>query len=66
MDEKYTKCPHCGLSNGKNDKILSHKIIDHSYELGDIVVLEEKQCDVCQKIYEFRLYFTLKYAETVT
>ena len=27
------------------------------------IVLEEKQCDVCQKIYEFRLYYTLKYAE---
>ena len=63
MYGEYTKCPRCGLSNGRDDKILSHRIIDRSHDGGDIIVLEEKQCDVCQKIYEFRLYYTLKYAE---
>ncbi len=44
------RCPHCGKSDGNDDKVLSRKIIyaDHT----DCEISTEKQCDICVKVYE--------------
>ena len=63
MEYRYEKCPRCGLSNGTDDKILSSKIINTSYNGGDITILEERKCDICQKVYRVEMHYTLKYEE---
>lgn len=59
MEYRYEKCPRCGLSNGTDDKILSSKIIDTSYNGGEITILEERKCDICQKVYKIEMHVVL-------
>ena len=47
---EYIRCPHCGRSDGNDDKVLSRKIIYADYT--DCEISTEKQCDICGKIYE--------------
>ena len=47
---EYIRCPHCGRSDGNDDKVLSKKIIYADYT--DCEISTEKQCDICGKIYE--------------
>ena len=46
----YTRCPHCGRSDGNDDIILNRKIICADYT--DCEIITEKQCDICGKKYE--------------
>ena len=63
MEYRYIRCPNCGLSDGNDDKIMSSKVIDKSYNGRDLVILEERKCDICQKIYKVEMHYTLKYEE---
>lgn len=63
MEYRYVTCPNCGLSDGNDDTILSSKVIDKSYNGGELVMLEERKCDVCQQIYKVEMHYTLKYEE---
>ena len=44
---EYIRCPHCGRSDGNDDKVLSRKIIYADYT--DCEISTEKQCDICGK-----------------
>lgn len=57
------KCPRCGLSDGNDDEVLSQRIIDKSFNGGNIVILEERKCDICFKIYKVKMFYALKYEE---
>lgn len=63
--ERYMRCPHCGFSDGNDDKILSHRMTDKSYNGGELTILEERECDICHKIYEVNMFYMLKYEELV-
>lgn len=63
MDYRYIRCPRCGLSNGKDDVILSNEVIDKSHDGSELTILEERKCDVCQKVYKVKMYYALKYEE---
>ena len=63
MGYRYMRCPNCGLSDGNDDKILSSRVIDKTYNGEEITILEERQCDICQKKYKVKMYYTLKYEE---
>lgn len=63
MEYRYVTCPNCGLSDGNDDAILSSKVIDKSYNGGELVILEERKCDICQQIYKVKMHYTLKYEE---
>ena len=63
MGYRYTRCPLCGLSDGNDNKILSSKIIDTSYNGDAVTILEERKCDICKKVYEVEMHYALKYEE---
>lgn len=63
MGYRYMQCPNCGLSDGNDDKILSSRVIDKSYNGEEITILEERQCDICQKQYRVKMHYTLEYEE---
>ena len=63
MKYRYVRCPDCGLSDGNDDKILSSRVIDKSYNGEEITILEERQCDICQKQYKVKMHYTLKYED---
>lgn len=65
MDYRYMRCPRCGLSDGHDDIILSHKVVYKSYNGGELVMVEERECDICQKVYTVKMFYTLKYEELV-
>lgn len=66
MEYRYMTCPICGLSDGNDDKILSRRVIDMSYNGGELTILEERKCDICQRIYGVRMHYALKYEELST
>jgi hypothetical protein len=59
---RHIKCP-CGLSDGNDDKIVSHTIEAVSYNGDEVVVLEMRQCDICNKEYEVFMHYRLSYEE---
>lgn len=63
MEYRYMRCPRCGLSDGNDDVILSSKVIDKSYNGGELTILEERKCDICQKVYKVEMHYALKYEE---
>lgn len=63
MNYRTTSCPRCGLSDGNDDQTMSSKVIDKSYNGGELTILEERKCDVCQKVYKVEMHYTLRYEE---
>ena len=61
MEYRYVTCPNCGLSDGNDDKILSSKVIDKSYNGGELTIVEERKCDICHKVYTVEMHYTLIY-----
>lgn len=59
---RHIKYP-CGLSDGNDDKIVSHTIEAVSYNGDEVVVLEMRQCDICNKEYEAFMHYRLSYEE---
>ena len=61
MGYRYAKCPYCGQSDGNDDKIISSAIVNTSYNGRDLIVLEQRRCDICRKLYPVEMYYELKY-----
>lgn len=59
---RYIKCP-CGLSDGNDDKIISHAIEAISYNGNEAIVHEVRQCDICNREYEVFMHYRLSYEE---
>ena len=59
----YATCPQCGLSDGKNDYIISTQLTYNDYNGAEIIVT--KQCDICGKIYKVRKQYNFFYEEVI-
>lgn len=63
MEYRHIRCPNCGLSEGNDYVIMSSKVIDKLYNGGELTILEERKCDICQNIYKVKMHYALKYEE---
>lgn len=56
------QCPNCGLCDD-HDEVLSRVIIYDAYDTGEIIVVEERKCDICLTKYEVKRFFGIQYEE---
>lgn len=61
MEYRYLRCPYCGQSDGHDDKIVSSEVVDKSYNGGELVLVEGRKCDICQKVYPVEMHYALRY-----